>query len=92
MFWQENVRFCRDCKHYRTKDWSAWNYECKLGMKTPSGGGTTACDRYERGGLNKYYCKHCARWEDKAFSGRCIKDYPTPKGRDSEICDKFVKG
>ena len=45
MFLEEKVRFCRDYKHYLTKDWSAVNYECKVGKKTPSGGHTAACNR-----------------------------------------------
>lgn len=94
MFWKESVRFCKSCKHYRTKDWSAWNYECKLGKKTPSGGHTTACDRYEQQSsfTGGNYCKNCARWEEGFLSGRCIKGYPAPKGRDSDACKYFVKG
>ena len=95
MFWKENVRFCKDCKHYQSKDWSL-NMECKLGKKTSAGGNTGACDRFEQqfslfGG--NYQCKDCARWEDVYFGGRCIKGLPTPKGRNSDACSKyFVKG
>lgn len=92
MLWGEKVRFCKDCKHFKTKDWSVVNNECKLGKKTPSGGSTYACDKYENDRFVKYYCKDCARWDDKLVWGKCIKDYPTPKGRNSEICIKFVKG
>jgi len=95
MFWQEKVRFCKDCKYFQTKDWSAWNYECKLEKKTPDGGHTAACNRFEqRGGIFEadYYCKDCARWDGNYFREKCIKGYPTPKGRNSEKCDKFVKG
>ena len=93
MFLGEKVRFCKDCKHYRTKDWSAFNYECKLGEKTADGGHTGACNRFEHVGsfAGRFYCKDCARWED-IFMGRCIKGNPTPKGRNSEQCTDFVKG
>ena len=93
MFWDEDVRFCKDCKHWQTKDWNV-SSECKLGKKTSSGGNTGACDRCEQSfslfGGN--CCKDCARWEDSFLSGRCIKKYPTPKGRDSGSCKYFVKG
>lgn len=95
MFWQEKVRFCKDCKYFRTKDWSAANYECKLEKKTPDGGHTAACNRFEhQGGVfeSSYYCKDCARWDDSFFRLRCNKGHPTPKGRDSEKCKEFVKG
>lgn len=93
MLWGETVRFCKDCKQWQTKDWSV-NSECKLGKKTPSGGSTGACDRYEPQfslfGHN-YHCSDCDRWED-GFFGMCIKSYPTPKGKNSGACKYFVKG
>jgi hypothetical protein len=95
MFWKEDVRFCDNCKHWRTKDWSAWNYECKLGKKTHQGKHTVACNNFEQhaGILSPaYYCKDCARWDEKIFSAKCIKGYSTPKGKDSAACKYFVKG
>lgn len=49
MFWKEkeDVKYCKDCKHYQIKDWSV-NYECKLGEKTPNSGNTVACKRFKQ--------------------------------------------
>ena len=93
MFLGEKVRFCKDCKLYRTKDWSVVNNECKAGKKTPDGGHTAACNRYE--GIGNFsgnnHCRDCARWDEGFLYGRCIKGLPTPKGRDSDKCIRFAQ-
>lgn len=56
-------RYCKDCSHYQTKDWSAANYECKLGHKTPEFGNTKACSDYKEQftiGKETNYCDDCA--------------------------------
>jgi hypothetical protein len=63
---------CRDCGHYRCKDWSV-NYECKLEHSTPNYGDTQSCSDYEE----QYTIGYERGWsyrEEKEREGKTYQD------------------
>ena len=79
-------RYCKNCAHYQTKDWSATNYECKLGHKTPDFGNTKACSDYEEQftiGKETKYCDDCVYF---GFTS-CKRGINIPDSK--HACEKF---
>ena len=79
-------RYCKNCSHYQSKEWSAVNYECKLGHKTPEFGDTKACSDYKEQftiGKETNYCDDCAYF---GFTS-CERGIKIPESK--HACEKF---
>lgn len=79
-------RYCKNCAHYQTKDWSAFNNECKLGYKTPKFGNTKACSDYKEQftiGKETKYCDDCLYF---GFAS-CERGIKIPDSK--HACEKF---